>query len=141
MELKVGRFKSNHGVTIGELWINNKFFCYTLEDEIRPVLAKIWGKTAIPQGKYTVILSFSNRFQKYLPEILNVPGFKGVRIHSGNSHLDTHGCLLVGQSTNGYNLFDSKDAMDRLMVELKLIENKEKITIEYINLNKEYKIS
>lgn len=138
MKLKVGRFKSKNGVTIGELWMDGKFFCYTLEDTIRPIMAKIYGNTAIPQGTYTLIVSYSNRFQKYMPEVLNVSGFKGVRIHTGNTIADTLGCLIVGERTDGKVLFDSKLAYDRLLAEIKTVEQKEKITIEYINLNKDY---
>ena len=141
MKLQVGRFKSKNKVTIGELWINDKFFCWTLEDEIRPVLAKIWGETAIPQGNYSVVLSYSNKFQEYMPEIINVPSFKGVRIHAGNTINDTHGCLLVGEkvSPDGLSLIDSRKAFKRLMTVLQTIEKEEKITIKYINTNKDYK--
>lgn len=138
MELKVGRFKSKNGVTIGELWMNGKFFCYTLEDEIRPVLSKIYGKTAIPTGKYNVVLSFSNRFKTYMPEVLNVKGFAGIRIHTGNTDADTLGCLLVGYKTDGIKIWESKDCYNELFFKIKEVEQKEKITIEYINTNKDY---
>ncbi len=141
MELKVGRYKSKNGVTLGELWLNGKLFCYTLEDEIRPLLSKIWGKTAIPAGKYNVACTYSNKFQKYMPEVLNVPGFKGVRIHSGNTITDTLGCLLVGDTIEKESLMllNSKDAFNKLFPIIKEAETKEKITIEYINLNKDFK--
>lgn len=138
MKLKVGRFKSKNGVTIGELWLNDKFFCYTLEDEIRPIMSKIYGSTAIAQGIYNLVLSFSNKFQKYMPEVLNVKNFKGIRIHSGNTIADTLGCLIVGTKTDGKSVSESKLAYDKLLFEIKEVEQKEKITIEYINLNKDY---
>jgi hypothetical protein len=87
MELKVIRKIFTNKSTIGELHINGKFFCYTLEDKDRYVEQggkKEFGITAIPRGTYSVVLSFSNRFQKYLPEILNVPQFVGIRMHTGN---------------------------------------------------------
>ena len=71
-----------------------EFLCYTLEDAERPV--KIKGQTAIPTGKYTVIVTMSQRFKKELPLILNVPNFSGVRFHGGNTENDSEGCLLLG---------------------------------------------
>lgn len=70
------------------------FICYTLEDKER--LVKVKGETAIPTGKYTVIVTMSPRFKKELPLILNVPEFSGVRIHGGNTEKNTEGCVLVG---------------------------------------------
>lgn len=69
--------------TIGKLYINKEYFCDTLEDAIRK--EKIYAETAIPFGKYEVTITYSPRFKKNLPLLLNVPGFEGVRIHSGNN--------------------------------------------------------
>jgi hypothetical protein len=85
--------------THGRLFkINDKdqreFICYTLEDKER--LVKIKGQTAIPTGKYTVIVTMSPRFKKELPLILNVPDFSGVRFHGGNTEKDSEGCPLLG---------------------------------------------
>lgn len=67
--------------TLGTLTIGNVMY-QTCEDTVRDV--KIPGQTAIPEGKYKVVITFSNRFQKFLPLLLDVPKFTGVRIHSGN---------------------------------------------------------
>jgi len=85
--------------THGRLFkINDKnereFICYTLEDKER--LVKIKGETAIPTGKYTVIVTMSPKFKKELPLILNVPDFSGVRFHGGNNENDSEGCPLLG---------------------------------------------
>jgi hypothetical protein len=80
--------------TIGDLLIDGKFYCYTLEDMYRE--KKIKKVTAIPYGTYEVIINFSNRFQKQMPLLLNVPGFEGIRIHSGNTAEHTEGCILLG---------------------------------------------
>lgn len=133
MELKVIRKIFTNKSTIGELHINGKFFCYTLEDKDRYVEQggkKEFGITAIPRGTYNVVLSFSNRFQKYLPEILNVPQFVGIRIHGGNSPESTNGCLLVGKIKMKDFIGESAKTFSAFMAELKKVEKKEKITIE-----------
>ena len=71
-----------------------EFICYTLEDKER--LVKVKGQTAIPTGKYTVIVTMSPRFKKELPLIMNVPNFSGVRFHGGNTENDSEGCPLLG---------------------------------------------
>jgi hypothetical protein len=71
-------------------------FCYTLEDVVRPPGVKVQNETAIPAGIYTLAIDWSNRFQRYMPHVLNVPMFDGIRIHSGNRDVNTEGCPLVG---------------------------------------------
>lgn len=85
--------------TKGEMFANGAHLGYTCEDVDRKIEAggvKIPDETAIPRGRYRVIISFSNRFQRNMPEVLNVPGFEGVRIHGGNSPANTRGCPLLG---------------------------------------------
>ena len=81
---------------IGILDYNGTFFCYTLEDVAREPGVKIKGETAIPPGEYPFIVSYSPKFKTRLPLIQAVPGFDGIRIHSGNGDKDTSGCILVG---------------------------------------------
>jgi len=80
--------------TIGVLSIDGQQECYVLEDVEREV--KVYGETAIPIGRYRVVIDHSNRFKRLLPHLLDVPGFEGIRIHPGNRAVDTHGCLLPG---------------------------------------------
>lgn len=94
MNLLVERITKTDNSTIGKLYIDGKFFCYTLEDVERDV--KIYGETAIPKGVYDVIIDRSVRFKRDLPLLLNVKGFDGVRIHRGNNKSHTLGCILVG---------------------------------------------
>jgi len=88
--------------TIGELTLDGKHICYCLEDVVRPAGQKVYSKTAIQAGRYQVIINRSNRFSRLagknvlMPLLLNVTGFEGVRIHSGNKAEDTEGCLLTG---------------------------------------------
>ena len=95
MELKLKRTKLTDACTQGELYVDGEFECYTLEDVVRS--QKIKGQTAIPAGTYSVIVSYSPRFERRLPLLLDVPNFEGVRIHSGNRAEDTEGCILVGR--------------------------------------------
>lgn len=96
--------------TIGKLYIDGAYFCDTLEDTVRTG-AKIAGQTAIPAGKYKVKKTWSPRFKKTLPEILNVPNFTGVRIHSGNTAKDTEGCLLLGLNKVKGSVINSQNAV------------------------------
>ena len=111
--------------TIGALTFDD-LSMFTLEDTVRENQPKIPGATAIPAGEYEIVISYSNRFGKLMPLLLNVPNFKGVRIHSGNKPEHTEGCPLVGykysqdmpdvvfESRRAYNdLFDKiKDAIN-----------------------------
>lgn len=116
--------------TIGKLYVNDKLICDTLEDTVRDLNRdgdlldvgekKVYGETAIPSGTYKMIINMSPRFKKLLPRLLNVPGYDGVLIHTGNLPADTHGCILVG--TRGDNCIKggtSTLSMNKLMTELK----------------------
>ena len=99
LKLLLVREIKNEKQTHGRLFKVDKdnkreFICYTLEDKER--LVKIKGETAIPTGKYTVIVTMSPRFKKELPLIMNVPNFSGVRFHGGNNENDSEGCPLLG---------------------------------------------
>lgn len=98
--------------TIGELSIDADKVCYTLEDTCRANGIKIAGKTAIPAGRYEVIVNWSDRFKRPMPLLLNVPGFDGVRIHTGNTELDVAGCIALGMRHEEDRLFDSRKAWD-----------------------------
>lgn len=78
------------------MFIDGKYFCDTLEDEVRDV--KIPGSTAITCGEYRVIVNVSPRFGRELPRLLDVPNFEGILIHRGNTAEDTAGCILVGEN-------------------------------------------
>lgn len=139
MEIKVERKVKTGISTIGRLTINNIFECYTLEDCDRGlkksdplesiVSRKVYGKTAIPSGRYQVIISYSNKYKKEMPLLLNVPGYLGIRIHSGNKAEDTEGCLLLGKSQGHDWIGQSRDAYNAFMTKLKAAAKVEKIYI------------
>lgn len=138
VELNLVRVKFLQDRTIGTLDIGDVWRCWTLEDAYREIVGvpveqwKIKSETAIPMGRYRVRLTYSNRFDKVLPLLDDVPGFIGVRIHSGNTPHDTEGCILIGndwdESTG--NVLNSRAAMNELMQILtSAAENKDDVWI------------
>ena len=134
MKLKLIRKVGNVGFTEGRLYVDEVFECFTVEDALRPV--KVQNKTAIPKGTYEVIMSMSTRFKKVMPEVLNVPGFTGIRIHSGNSSKDTEGCIIVGALNDSMDddfIGASKVAMGRLTHKIiDALAVKQKVTLEIV---------
>ena len=116
MILQLHRTTRTDKSTIGRLYIDDVFFCFTLEDVERDV--KIYGKTAIPKGLYKVILTRSERFKRVLPLLLEVPGFEGIRIHNGNTAEDTEGCILVDMTESKDFVGQSLSALQLLMKRL-----------------------
>lgn len=113
MRLEVRRISFKQDYTIGQLYINGQYFCDTLEDVPREI--KIPGVTAIPVGTYRMKLTWSNRFERIMPLICDVPGFVGVRIHAGNTPADTEGCILVGDNLSKGILVNSRIRFEKLM--------------------------
>lgn len=118
--------------TIGELYLDGAAIqtCFTLEDMVRPV--KVHGETAIPAGRYQVIITESARFKRALPLLLNVPGFEGIRIHPGNTKADTEGCLLVGTQRGTDVVLKSKAAFTALFGVLQAALKKEKVWLTIV---------
>lgn len=116
--------------TIGELYINGHFFCYTLEDPVRN--KKIKHETAIPAGRYEIIITYSPRFERFLPLLIDVPQYTGIRIHSGNIPEETDGCILVGYRKGQDKIWRSRLALRDLM---KRMEKFDEFEIEIINEN------
>lgn len=139
MEIKVKRRLKTDISTIGEFYVGGVQHSFTLEDKDRGLKSsmplseiqkiKVHGKTAIPSGKYEVVINYSNRFKKYMPLLLNVPGYGGVRIHPGNTAEDTEGCILLGSQQGKNWLGNSRMAYNSFMEKLKTVEQSEKIYI------------
>lgn len=118
MEIKIVRAWRKENYTIGKVFVNGERMCESLEDTDRGLhqrmtaaeiaKRKIKGKTAIPTGTYNVKITYSPRFGKNLPLVEDVPGFSGIRIHSGNTAADTDGCILLGRNTTTGRVNDSR---------------------------------
>ena len=134
MLITLDRAWKRKGYTISRLYINGELFCNALEDEDRGLrqdqdlatikAKKIAGETAIPSGNYMVTLTYSPRFRKMLPLLNDVPGFSGVRIHSGNTAKDTEGCILVGQNLEKGKVLNSRAWYDKLLAKMQEAWNK-----------------
>lgn len=139
MEILLQRVAKKDKYTIGKLYINDQYFCDTLEDTDRGLTQsmteqqikskKVYGETAIPTGIYRVIISYSNRFKKQMPLLLNVPGFSGIRIHTGNTEKDSLGCILVGKNKAVGKVLESRDTYNKLFSILQKADKKETIKI------------
>ena len=132
MEILVERKWLKPTYTIGIFSINGKKFCNTLEDKVRdynkdgdlddPGETKVYGETAIPYGKYKVILSYSPKFKRIMPRVLNVKHFDGILIHNGVTNKNTLGCILIGDNSEVGKLSNGKFYLEKL---IKLLEETE----------------
>lgn len=123
--VRVQREPSEFGVTLGACYVNDRFVCWTLEDVMReiPGIAvanwKVPGKTAIPAGRYELVMEWSPKFQMTLPELKGVPGFSETKFHAGNRAEDTEGCIIVGRVREDRAVRQSRLALDDLLLRLK----------------------
>lgn len=145
MKLTLKRKFLGDKYTIGDLFIDDKIFCNTIEDAVRelPVTCpytfkgqsckckgKIYAETAIPAGIYVVTMEYSPRFKRKLPLLHNVPHFIGILIHSGTTSIDSAGCVLVGKNTIKGKITESRVTSDKLNT---ILSKEKHITIEIIN--------
>jgi hypothetical protein len=115
--------------TLSKVYVDAVFECFALEDVDRGLKSempldeiafrKLRGATCIPEGKYKCIVTFSNRFQRDLPLLVNVPGFEGIRIHPGNTAENTDGCLLPGEARTKDFVSNSVMTFNRLFEKIK----------------------
>lgn len=141
MKIELHRKWRKQGYSIGILYVDGKRICETLEDQDRGLkqelsLAtikqlKIKGETAIPVGTYEVKMTYSPRFKKRLPLLVDVPGYEGIRIHYGNDSRDTEGCILCGRNTKVGTVTESRTWTNKVIGMIdEAIKKKEKVTIE-----------
>jgi hypothetical protein len=117
MKLLLERVVFSEKSTIGRLYINGVFECFTLEDKDRRLEEggeKVFGETCIPRGTYPILVTFSNRFKEELPILKGVPQFEGIRIHPGNFSKDTEGCILPGSGLGADMVLNSRAAFSKL---------------------------
>lgn len=125
MLVELKRIAKRDSYTIGHVYIDGTYFCDSVEDTDRGLAdtmsveeitkKKVYAKTAIPTGTYKVRLSYSNRFKKMMLEVMNVKGFSGIRIHSGNTAADTEGCLILGENKVVGKVINSRDTISKFM--------------------------
>lgn len=139
MKLTLKRIALRSTYTIGRLYVDGNYFCDTLEDTVRDLNKngkfdngekKVYGKTAIPYGTYEIKWTYSPRFKKYTPQLMNVPSFSGIRIHAGNSSTDTEGCLLLGQNKKVGMVLNSRATINKFYPMIKEACSNGKVTIE-----------
>lgn len=131
MKLKLHRIYFGETYTIGRLYIDDVYFCDTLEDKYRDLgkEAKVYGKTCIPFGVYRIIITYSPKFARRLPLLVNVPCFDSIRIHSGNTSEDTEGCILIGENKEKGKVINSRATMLKLMT---ILDTEKEIEIEIV---------
>ena len=139
MKLTLKRIALRPTYTIGKLYIDDVYFCDTIEDTVRDINKngkfdngekKIHSKTAIPYGTYEIKWTYSPRFKKYTPQLMNVPSFEGIRIHAGNTSADTEGCLILGENKQVGKVLNSRATINKFYPIIKKACSKGKVTIE-----------
>lgn len=149
MKILLDRFFKGPKYTVGHLYIDGKYFCDTIEDVDRGLLnsmplseikaKKIPSKTAIPRGTYKITLDVvSPKYSKRdyyikvckgkVPRILNVKGFEGILLHTGNTEEDSAGCIILGENKVKGKVINSKVTFEKFYKEL--LKDKDNITIE-----------
>jgi hypothetical protein len=144
MKLLLKRKFKSETCTIGDLFIDGKLFCHTIEDRVRRLpktcpdtpkgiscrcKEKVYSQTAIPAGEYKVTMEISPKFGRVLPRLHNVPHFIGILIHSGNIERDTAGCIIVGENTVKEKVTGSSAVSNSLNA---LLGKEKDVTIEII---------
>lgn len=139
MKLTLKRIALRPTYTIGKLYIDDVYFCDTIEDTVRDLNKngkfdngekKVHSKTAIPYGTYEIKWTYSPRFKKYTPQLMNVPSFEGIRIHVGNTSADTEGCLILGKNKQVGKVLNSRATINKFYPIIKNACSNGKVTIE-----------
>lgn len=144
MKLQLIRIANRPTYCIGRLYIDGKYVCDVIEDvdrglddsmSVSEILKKkIKAKTAIPCGTYKIEITYSPKYKRLMPLLLNVKGYSGIRIHSGNTSKDTEGCLLVGKNTKVGMVTDSRNTYQKVFG---MMQGNKDISIE---ITRKYKV-
>lgn len=139
MKLELKRIALKPNYTIGKLFINDTYYCDTIEDKVIDLnkngkfddgLTKVMHQTAIPYGTFKVVVNYSPKFKRELPRLLDVPYFEGILIHNGNDQNSSSGCIIVGENKTVGKVTNSTFYMNNLTARIKDAQNKgETITI------------
>ena len=137
MRIELIRIAFKDTYTIGKLYVDGTYFSDVLEDKDRGLDSsmseseiqekKVKGQTAIPTGHYVINITYSPKYKRMMPLLLDVKGYSGIRIHSGNTSKDTEGCLIVGKNKKVGMVLESRGTYQRLF---KMMEGQEEITID-----------
>lgn len=144
MRIELVRIAFKNTYTIGKLYVDGKYFSDVLEDvdrgldssmsESEILKKKVKGETAIPTGHYVINITYSPKYKRMMPLLLDVKGFSGIRIHSGNTAKDTEGCLIVGKNKQVGMVLESRDTYQRLF---EMMQGEKNITIDITRKGKE----
>ena len=139
IKLKLKRIYKGSKYTIGKLFINDEYFCDTIEDIDRGLKSsmsveyikkkKVYAETAIPTGTYKIEMTYSSKFKRILPLLVDVKGFSGIRIHRGNTEKDSSGCIVIGENKVKGRVINSTP-YEVVLVKRLLEEDDIEITIE-----------
>lgn len=139
MEIEVRRESSSDRSTIGRVFVDGVFECFSLEDVVREVPGqpvhqwKVFGATAIPAGRYRILMANTQKFGR-VPWVQDVPGYTGILIHCGNIHEHTSGCLLVGRTRAADFIGESRPALQALVAKIEAaIAAGDEVWITYVN--------
>lgn len=141
MELILERKVHNENSTEGNLYVNDKWYSHTIEDRVRAKPGewkkelKVYGKTAIPYGRYPVLVTWSNRFKRPMIGVFNVHDFEGIRVHWGTTELSSAGCIIISDQADNDNdkLILDKECTERLIKIIEKTQKKEKIYLTVVD--------
>lgn len=108
MKLTLLRNEKNDRSCFGIIYLDKDILCHTLEN----------SQFLIPTGSYELRISYSPKFSRELPELVNVPKRYGIRIHAGNYHTDSQGCILVGEKSENM-LLNSRKTLEKIITTIK----------------------
>lgn len=148
MKILIDRNYKYPKYTVGEVYVNGTFYCYSMEDIDRGLHTdmpmryfkerKVYGETAIPCGTYEVIIDWSPKFKRYMPHVMwrnadgklvEVPGFSGIRLHPLNTAEDSLGCIGFGDWKGSNRIVNSKTMTSIITDKIQAARNEKETVI------------